>query len=230
MGPGILGAPARLASAAPFVFAAVIVQLARRNRLLTIGAVALAVAPLIDLLAQLVDQLLPQLRSVDPLSLPLQFAWLFTLIGALLIAAALGGIRSSLGWAVVVTGLLMMSLGVAQNIMFAGTYLGSGEGDFPLVPVLISIAGQSVLVGWAYLLGAALERRTWLTALGAALTLAWVPALWILPSLAPTSAGSDNPWWLIAILAALELGSWVLLICGALFELPSLSRRRNVEA
>jgi hypothetical protein len=219
--------PVELTRASAFVFAGAVLQVVSRNRLVVVAALLLTGPSLLELLAHGGGVLGLDLSDTDPISLLYQLDWLCTLAGAALLGAAIGGVRTSRGWVAVILGLLMASLGVAQYLSLLAEYGASAPSG---ALVMESLAGQFVLVGWAYLLGAALERSWWLTAIGALLALGWVVALWLLSGLAPATPGSSAPDWLVALLGLIELAGWVMLIIAAVIELPALNvARRAVE-
>ena len=81
----------------------------------------------------------------------------------------------------------------------------------------LSMLNQGVLIGWAFVLGAAIDNRRRSVALGAGVMTA-LPALTLLRMVVfPVTAGTEYPW-LNTFALALLVVAWIALIVAALTE------------
>ncbi len=213
-----------LAVAAMVVFVAVVFQLYEANRLLTAGALLLTVEPIVMLAVLLLwgtwnvvgdwgDAVYFAAR------LAVGSAWIFTAVGMVVIGVALGGVRTRLGWAMVGLGVLLAAVGVTQYLLIVAS---GGAASVPALDILLGFAHQAVLIAMGYLLGAAVDRGFRFMALGAALQLLQVAALFALNGLVPATPDAQQGITLVWIVDLIAFAAAVALILGALRELPIL--------
>jgi hypothetical protein len=216
-GFNLLLVPGQLAGAAPIILAAAILLVARDKRLLVFAGLALAYGPVLQLADRLLYEFLPQLRMYDLMSVPLDLTWAFTLAGTVAIGLALGGIRSRVGWAAVLVGILIV---LVEDAWYVNFLAGLADGSMPIPLALGSLAAPLRFVGWGFLLGSALDRGHRLIAFGAGLWLAAATAWRVIFTLVPIGPLGDVDS-LNAASGLIDLVAWAALIWGVVTELKS---------
>jgi hypothetical protein len=169
-----------LGGAAPFVFGAAMTWAAPDDRRFVYGTWAIVASGVLHLLVALID-----LQS--GLSTPVladvarwlnEATWLLEAVGVVLIALALGGIRSARGWTV-------FWLGVAVGLIGAGWVTIDAAPNVGPFDVLVAVAAQVLPVAWGYLAAAAVDaRRRWF-AIGGLLMLMYLLFVILLHWFAP---------------------------------------------
>lgn len=202
--------------AAPFAFAAAVVYVAPADRRFVLGAIAMAVPELLIVLEMLLTPgFVNLLQDIEWTRLRVDVGWILSLGGLLLTGLALGGVKTRLGWAVVAVGAALFLIGVAWYASYvAANPLPEG---LPIEYLPISLLAGSVVVGWAYLLGAALERGLRAITIGAVLILG-LAALNVVSTVFPTAVPQSD-FGALLTLTVVHLTAWVALIVGALTEL-----------
>lgn len=216
---GIELTPALVLSAAngaamPLLLAATVVYLAPARRLIVAGALLLAVAGLLDTAQRLVA-----VPDVARLVLALVIAGA-TVVGIVMLGRSL--IRGYPAWGLALLALAALFTAV-RIVALADSYVAAGlfepDSGLPLARahLLVGAIAQLKVLGWAYLLVAAIGRRYWLIALGAALPIAATLMLAAF-DLLPHPTGVTYP--IIGLLwTLLEVGGFAALIGGVVREL-----------
>ncbi len=221
--------PSQLGSAAVFVFAAALLVSNRPTSLIAVGGLALAVPALFQLgRAALVD-LAPQLLPLDLLDTVGAFTWLLTLGGLLAIGVAVGGIHARVGFGALMVGVAVSLAGVAWSLSNLQPFVES----MPAWQFVSNLGGPWVVAGWAFVLGAAIERRFPVIAAGAAIIVAldaWnILTTYLAPFLttylAPFGPGTNFDL-VNAVTGSILLAAWAMLVAGALTELRQPSPRQ----
>ena len=158
---------------------------------------------------------------------PSSFTWGLELIGAALIALAIGGIHERRNWLWPVLGLAIFIIGDVENGFFWVNFGGPLEevGQSPLLVAMSFVGGLTVLT-WSYLLGAAIEHRRWLFAIGSGIFVAFSAfnlvdemVFGLFPP--PAEGGTSILYWPLVITSML---GWVAMIAAALREVPRRGR------
>ncbi|MDQ3657972.1 MAG: hypothetical protein M3457_23220, partial [Chloroflexota bacterium] len=204
---GPLAIPGAVMLAAPFVFAAAVAYVAPADRRFLYGAIAIAVKEFLAILQILFG---PRFLGIEAASDIVRVVgdagWLFTLVGLLLIGRALGGVRSRRGWAAVAFGIGVFVLSDAWNASRLISNPALWE-LFSIEQIVIGFVGPSLVIGWAYVLGAGLDRGLRWIPLGTALILGLTAADVLLVLLSLT--GPDTDFELInAVSTLIQLLAW----------------------
>ena len=200
---------------APFLFAAAVAFVSPANPRFLLGALALCGSQ-ISLVIGFIEP-----SSGDPSvfgaasDLFLSVAWALTFTGLLLIGAALGGISTRRGWAVVGAGIALAIVQAAAAIRtFEQTMAEYALGLSVEPPNLFA---STVLVGWAYLLASALDGRRRLSSLAAGLMLGLAAYAIVRIVFLPVTPQNDFAV-LNLLLLAVNVAAWSALILAALTE------------
>ncbi len=154
--------PSFFALLAPLVFATAMSYAAPVDRRFFWGAALIGASQL----PHLVELALTRFAGFRPdwgagLS-PQSFSWVLELAGVVLLAVAIGRIRSGRNWLWLAIGLAIFVIGDIQNAAFwASNPFPPDEVGFvyPLESIAVTFVGGLTIVAWAYLLGAAIEHR-----------------------------------------------------------------------
>ena len=223
--------------ATPALFAAALVYVAPRVRLIWIAALAFAFPVAVQALLGAAILISTQNLGHDYAYLPERFAglaaafslvaWVFPIIAVTALARYIGPITGRVGWLAVAVG---ATLGLAQAIVSVASI---PLDQVPLEQVLAGVLGQLVWVAWAYLLAASLGERLVLMTTAAATHLLGGLVSFIAFTLLLQGLFNDpNSLPTQVILAALwllGLVSWITLIGGILREIPMLDRAEQPQ-
>ena len=228
LGPSFTGLQAISAAmaAAPFLFAAAAVYVSPVDRRFVYGALALAYVELLAVVGMLFAPARLNVAAWEDIDRFLGLAgWLMTLGGLLLVGLAIGGVRTRFGLASVALGAVLFLFAEVQ-VATLGLPALAAEFGMPIEQVLVSYLAPLVIIGWAYLLGAALDNQRRFLAVGAGIRVALsvVGVLFVIVNPAP---GTDfAPVTLLMTLAGFV--GWAALIAGALTE--SSARPQVIDA
>jgi hypothetical protein len=219
-------------SLAPLVFATAVAYVFPRDRRFLIGAAALALPEIVRTL-QLIFAENFSLSAAISAAIDLNWlanvsGWIFEAGGLLLFGMALGGIRTRVGWIAVAVGLALF---VISRIEYAFNLAGNPlvVETMPAADLALGFLAGSAVVGWAFLLGAALERGSRALSIGAGILVAIYVVdqalMLVYVLLEPGTTLMPTTWFF----SGLRLVAWAALIYGALTELPRARDARENE-
>lgn len=197
--------------ALPILFAAAVVFAVPRRRLLVAGAMVMAVSAVLTILAGLV--VLPDAADAVRHTVT---AGLFV-AGPLLFGHGLDGVRSQRG-AFVVALAFVLALVLAIYAVAIGATILVADIPFGSLILASSVVAHFAILGWGYVLAAALDRGAKLIAAGAALMiLVSGPLLLVLDLLTRQTPDVVVPGAAVLFLV-LTLTAWAVLIAGVFRE------------
>ncbi len=216
------------AGATPALFAAALMYVAPRERLVRIAALAfatpVAVTTFVDFgialattnLASDYAYLGPRLLgAVDGFN---QIGWIFPIVAVFAMAFYIGPVYGRIGWLIVAIGVL---IAIAQA---ANSSISAISADVPIGRIVIGIVATLIWVAWAFLVAVTVIRRMFILAVaaashivGGALSLVAFPALQGELTANPSGQVAQG---LLATLWILGVIAWGAMIVGILRELP----------
>jgi hypothetical protein len=219
------------AGATPALFAAALMYVAPRERLIRIAALTfgfpVAVTTLIaagllvttNILSSGYAYLGPRLLGVSVAFN--EIGWIFPVVAVFCIAVFIGPVRGRGAWLVVAIG-AMIAVTEAATVLIAGVGAQADVGE-----ILLRLIAQVAWLAWACLLAVTLVSRMYLIAIAAAshlvggtLSLIAFPAFQAQLSADPSGPLAQA---LLALLWAVGVVAWGALIVGILRELPRVS-------
>jgi len=214
--------PGVILTSAPLLFATAVAFVAPADRRILWAAALIAVPEAANVLVMawstwvsfIGDDLQPVAGSITAV---VQAA------GLVLLGVALGGLRSRLGRIILIAALIYYAYAIVRNGLNLSSIASTSEQDFPLIWYIAPLFGGTALVGWAYLLGAAIDNRRPALALGSALLV--LPVL--IGAIADPFFSSAYPLipQLPFAIPWLQATAWIALIYGVFRELPTTPRR-----
>jgi hypothetical protein len=201
-------------AAMPLLLAAVALYVVPARRLVVGGAMLLAAAAVLD-----TGQRLVALPDVALMLLGLIIAGC-TIVGVVMLGRAL--VRDYPAWALAVLALVTVFvvtriLAIADSYAAAGLFEQDSGPPLARAQLLVAAIAQLRYIAWAFLLTAAIGRRYWLIALGAALPIAAALTLAAVDYLA-RQTGLAYPLFGV-LMSMLEIGGFAALIAGVVREL-----------
>jgi hypothetical protein len=205
----------------PLIFATIVAYVVPADRRIFWGAALLAVHSILGLTQLLVGRTPGLPFDLYNFSF-VEWAWIFELCGIAVLGLGLGGVRTRVGRLALLAGLAVFVAGDLQLAMAWINNPPDPELVIPLHAIALSFVGGLTTVGWAFLLGVALDNRFRLFAIAAATFFA-LDVIVLLSQWLFTFSDLIDPSAINMYFLPLRIGTvvaWLLFVAAAVLEVP----------